>query len=258
MVHENHIAGVTVSAFVHLGAFFLVAAGMTSFHPSPERPYAVPLKLAMFQPPQPVVQLEPETEPVVEAVAEPVHEPEAVPVTKPASPKPRIKKRQRQPPPVETATVPEHPRKPMPKNPVQRKQVARKPAAEPELRRVPETQVATVERHAMEIEPTAEDPALIKRIEQEYRSKLQAAIEANKTYPRRARRLRQQGSVVVAFVVEKNGYIMDLEVASRSDSEILDTAALQTVQKVSGLFPLPEELNRAAWRFSIPINYYLR
>ncbi|MCP4983857.1 MAG: energy transducer TonB, partial [Gammaproteobacteria bacterium] len=70
-------------------------------------------------------------------------------------------------------------------------------------------------------------------------------------------RFRQQGSVSVAFKVQKNGRINDMRVASSSNSMILDKAALQTVQRVSTLFPLPEELNRAEWAFIIPINYNL-
>jgi protein TonB len=255
MAHENHIAGFAVSTLVHLGAVFFALAGMTAYHPSTERRQPVPLTLAMFQPPP-----EPVVESVVEPVAEPVTEPVAEPVAEPEPPKPVIEeiqvRQEEKPQPIEPRPRPVQ--KPVPETPVKKPEVARKPSAEPKPPPLPEVKTAVAESsEAIPLQPV-EDLALIRRIEHEYRARLQAAIEANKTYPRRARRLRQQGSVVVAFEVKKNGSIMNLEVASPSDSEILDTAALKTVQKVSGLFPLPDELNRTEWRFTIPINYYLR
>lgn len=234
MAHENHIAGFLVSTLVHLGILTFVLVGMTSVQPRIEKNSAIPLKLSMFQ-----ALPEPEAKP------EPVAEP----------PKPVIKKvRQAEPPP---APKPEPRLKARPR-PKPRQVVAHKPRVEPE----PAPKIETVADSVVQLTKIpaqpAPDPALIRRAENEYRAKLQAAIEAHKKYPRRARRLRQQGSVLVAFKVQKDGSIQNVEITSPSDSAILDRSAMDTVQKISGLFPLPEVLNRTEWAFSIPINYFLR
>jgi len=234
MVHENHIAGFLVSTAVHLGILTFVLVGMSSINPVIEKKQHVPLKLSMFQPPpEPVIIPEPIPRPVVKPVIEQV---------KVAEP----------PPPKPTPVVKPKPR-PKPRKPVVHKpRIKPKPVPVVEIASEPIVQVAKIP-----VQPTI-DPDLIERTENEYRTKLQAAIEAHKKYPRRARRLRQQGSVLVAFKVQKDGSIKNLEIASPSDSAILDKSAIDTVQKISGLFPLPEELNRTEWSFSIPINYFLR
>lgn len=234
MAHENHIAGFLVSTIVHLVIVTFALASITSVHPLTEKEQVIPLKLSMFQPqPEPMPQPDP-----IPALAQPVIE----------------QVRQEQPPPL-PVPKPEHRPRPKPKPKVAHKRrIAPKPQPLPTVTTAAKI-VTQIDKIVVQPAP---DPALIERTENEYREKLQAAIEAHKKYPRRARRLRQQGSVLIAFKVQKDGLIMNLKVASPSDSTILDQAAMETVQKISGLFPLPDELNRTEWAFTVPINYYLR
>ena len=235
MARENHIAGFLVSAFFHLGIVAFAWAGMTTVQSTLEKEQVVPLKLSMFQPP-PVPVVEPDPIPEPTPVVEQVQQEEPPPPPKP-KPKPKLKP------------------KPKPKP-----EIVHKPRVEPKPQLVPEIKMVTkpvIQVAKIPVQP-APDLALIERAENEYRAKLQAAIETQKKYPRRARRLRQQGSVLVAFKVQKDGSIKNIKVTSASDSTILDKAAMETVLKISGLYPLPEELNRTEWSFSIPINYFLR
>ena len=230
MAHEHHIAGFLVSASVHLGVLALIFTGVSSVKPVTER--ALPLKLSMFQPPP---------APVVEPAPEPIQ-----PIVK-------------QDKPVEPPPSPEPAPRPKPRP---KRKVAHKPVVKPVPKPPPAPKTSAVEDPVVTVAKIPVQPvpdlALIKRVENEYRAKLQAAIEAQKKYPRRARRLRHQGSVMVAFKVQKDGLIKGIRVTAPSDSSILDEAAMETVLKISGLFPLPEELQRTEWSFSIPINYYLR
>jgi protein TonB len=231
MARENHIAGFLVSTFFHLGIVAFAWAGMSTVQSTLKKEQIVPLKLSMFQPP-PVPVVEPEPIPEPTPVIEQVQQEEPPP---PPKPKPKLK--------------------PKPKP-----EIVHKPRVEPKPQPVPEIKTVTrpvIQVAKIPVQP-APDLALIERTENEYRAKLQAAIETQKKYPRRARRLRQQGSVLVAFKVKKDGSIKNITVTSASNSTILDKAAMETVLKISGLYPLPEELNRTEWSFSIPINYFLR
>lgn len=53
-------------------------------------------------------------------------------------------------------------------------------------------------------------------IKNEYLSKLRAEIEKNKIYPKRAKRLKQQGKVVVTFLLLKNGQIKNINLKNGS------------------------------------------
>ncbi|MEJ2466696.1 MAG: energy transducer TonB, partial [Candidatus Thiodiazotropha sp.] len=110
--------------------------------------------------------------------------------------------------------------------------------------------------------PSAVTPAvetgLIRRLEEEYKATLRQAIEANKIYPRRAVRLRQQGEVKIGFTILRDGSIEDVRIIHSSGSNLLDKATRNAVERINGQFPFPEELPRSQWKFTVPVNYALR
>ena len=106
--------------------------------------------------------------------------------------------------------------------------------------------------------PPPVDSGLIEHLEARYKARLKAAIEAHKRYPRRARRLGQQGQIIVRFVVDHNGVINAVEVVQSSGFKRLDQAAIETIRSISGQLPFPEEIPRKHWTFRIPITYRLR
>lgn len=61
-------------------------------------------------------------------------------------------------------------------------------------------------------------------------------IEAAKRYPKAARTMGVEGTVVVRFKLEPSGQVEEVEVAESSGSRILDRASLETVRDAS---PLP-------------------
>jgi TonB family protein len=61
--------------------------------------------------------------------------------------------------------------------------------------------------------------------------------------------------VQVRFRVLRDGSFDDLEVVVGSGSRLLDEAAMQTVNKVSGTVPFPRELPKQALMVSLPITY---
>jgi protein TonB len=98
---------------------------------------------------------------------------------------------------------------------------------------------------------------LLRQLEDNYKAALRRAIEANKRYPYRARRFRQEGTVVVGFTIQRDGAIKAVRILESSGNRLLDKAARATVEKVNGRFPFPENLQRKQWDFILPIQYSL-
>ncbi|MCK5877632.1 MAG: TonB family protein, partial [Candidatus Marithrix sp.] len=96
-----------------------------------------------------------------------------------------------------------------------------------------------------------------KEAERNYRKKLNRLIAQKKTYPRKAKRMGQQGVVRVSFVVLNNGKIRNIKITKSSGSRSLDKAAKKLIQKISGLLPFSKSIKRKQWQFHININYRL-
>ena len=92
-------------------------------------------------------------------------------------------------------------------------------------------------------------------IKNEYLSKLRAEIEKNKIYPKRAKRLKQQGKVVVTFLLSKNGQIKNINLKNGSSFKGLNKAALELLERIGKFEPIPKELEKNNWTIEIPINY---
>jgi protein TonB len=105
--------------------------------------------------------------------------------------------------------------------------------------------------------PAAATPGLIASIEQAYKTALQAEIARHRSYPLMARRLRQEGTVAVGFVVQADGRLTAIELLESSGHRLLDEAALAAVREVARFRPIPEELNRQDWPLSVPLNFRL-
>lgn len=105
--------------------------------------------------------------------------------------------------------------------------------------------------------PAAATAGLIASIEQAYKSALQAEIARHRSYPLMARRLRQEGTVAVGFVVQADGHLTAIELLESSGHRLLDEAALAAVREVARFRPIPEELDRQDWPLSVPLNFRL-
>jgi protein TonB len=98
----------------------------------------------------------------------------------------------------------------------------------------------------------------LNRITDHYQAALQSGIEANKRYPRRARRNRQQGRCTIGFTVLRNGTIRDIRIIHSSGHTSLDQASIRAVEATSGQYPFPDSIKRNEWAFTIPVQYQLR
>ena len=150
-------------------------------------------------------------------------------------------------PPASTDVPPVERRTP---EPAPRESIAeRSPAASTEVQ--PAASASTSPRTA------AATPGLIASIEQAYKTALQAEIARHRSYPLMARRLRQEGTVAVGFVVQADGRLTAIELLESSGHQLLDEAALAAVREVGRFRPIPEELDRLDWSLSVPLNFRL-
>ncbi|MSN97082.1 energy transducer TonB [Campylobacter sp. FMV-PI01] len=78
-----------------------------------------------------------------------------------------------------------------------------------------------------------------------------AHIKAHKNYPKIAKRLRQQGTVHVEFLLKSDGTTSGIKIVKSSGFQSLDEAALNTVKKASSKFPKPDK----DYILTVPIVY---
>lgn len=88
---------------------------------------------------------------------------------------------------------------------------------------------------------------------QEHLAKIVQLLKENLYYPRRARVMKEEGAVVVRFVLSIDATVGSIEVIS-SKSKILSRAAIKTIEDLSGKFPKPKQ----KLTLHVPIEYSLR
>jgi protein TonB len=99
--------------------------------------------------------------------------------------------------------------------------------------------------------------AQIAAVEATYLAEVHRAIEAARYYPRRARRMGLQGTVALRFEILSDGKIRQARVQESSGSRMLDTAALDILERVGRFAPLPEELDRLSLAIRLPMDFHL-
>ena len=217
----------------------------------------ISLTLAMFaESPQE------EPQPVVEPM-EPPPPPEAVEPPDPPSQTPQLQ--EKEPEPVLEPPPPEKPR-PKPRQKPKPRPVAKKvapPRSTPAKETVtpksqPTNPPRTVAPKATTPIPSKPVGAAAAQAKQDYLVALRRRIERKKYYPRASRRRGEEGKVIVSFVIQKNGELIDMAVARSSGIPRLDKAALETLRRISPFKPIPADLGRNRLALSIPISYNLR
>lgn len=81
-------------------------------------------------------------------------------------------------------------------------------------------------------------------------------IESLKQYPAEARVKHLEGRVLVRIVIQEDGRIVSATITKSSGHDILDLAAIETLQKSSPI-TLTQPLEKSSVTLQIPINYQL-
>ncbi|MCG2711144.1 MAG: energy transducer TonB [Candidatus Omnitrophica bacterium] len=91
-----------------------------------------------------------------------------------------------------------------------------------------------------------------------YQDMVKQAIESNRHYPIRAQRMRLEGVVDLAFVINSGGSSRDIRIIKSSGSKFLDAQALETIRKASPFMPLPEEISKDSVDIRVAIVFSLQ
>lgn len=108
----------------------------------------------------------------------------------------------------------------------------------------------------------SDKPEVDTHAKRRYLEQLRATIAhlARDHYPYRARRLGQQGTVTLRFILDAKGQIHNLSLLSSSGYHLLDNAAREIIEEQMRLQfqPFPPGLNLPRLEVTIPIRYQLR
>jgi len=93
---------------------------------------------------------------------------------------------------------------------------------------------------------------------QEWQKSIVLLISGAKTYPAKARSDKIEGEVQVRFTLDRYGALLSAEVAQSSGSDVLDRAAVQTVEKLEKMPTPPNYLTGQEFTLIIPLRYSFR
>lgn len=92
----------------------------------------------------------------------------------------------------------------------------------------------------------------------DYASILQAWLEDHKEYPRRARTRRQEGVVMLYFVMDRAGHVLEYRIDRSSGYDLLDREVEQMIRRAQPLPPLPADMTQARLELVVPVQFQLR
>lgn len=96
-----------------------------------------------------------------------------------------------------------------------------------------------------------------KGAERAYFAELSAKLARHKRYPSKARRLNEEGTVVLFIVVNRDGTVSESYITQSSGYPKLDDAVLKMLRKASPLPAFPDEMKQSKLSINIPIDFKL-
>lgn len=92
----------------------------------------------------------------------------------------------------------------------------------------------------------------------DYAATLLAWLERHKEYPRSARLRRQQGTVLLYFVMNREGKVLNQRIQQSSGYPNLDEAALAMLERAQPLPVMPDSINKETLELVVPVEFFLR
>ena len=216
----------------------------------PETPIEKPLVEHLTEesdfevPAHPEPKPEPEPEPAPEPEPEPIPEPEPEPEPEPVKPKPQPKpapKRVEKPKPVQKPAPAAAP------TPAPSLEAVEGPVAQAGQAGLADGREGGVGTGVSGTGSGASDGT------DRVLAELLAVIEANKTYPRRARQTGQQGEVLLAVEIGPDGRVASVSIRKKHASALLNRAALKAAEPLEGR---PTKLSKAV-TIVVPVRFEL-
>ena len=91
-----------------------------------------------------------------------------------------------------------------------------------------------------------------------YMGRVASRLQRQKRYPKAAKRKKIQGTVVVSFIIRRNGSVAGVRIARRSGHGMLDQEVLAMVRRASPFPPIPANAGRSTITVTVPISFRAR
>jgi protein TonB len=168
---------------------------------------------------------------------------------------------QEAPPPEPEIVEPPPPETPVVAAPIERP----KPPPKPDVKRVekkPPAPRTTAPARAQREAPAAAAPRVSGAASAsemaDWRSTVSAHLQRYKQYPSAARTQREEGVVVVAFSVDRNGHVLSQHITRSSGLADLDQEVLAMLRRAQPLPAFPPSMTQSRVDLTVPIRFSLR
>lgn len=88
-----------------------------------------------------------------------------------------------------------------------------------------------------------------------YAGQIGQLIQKNLHYPLSARKLGQQGTVLMNITIAKDGNILKYEIKEKSHYQAFNTSSLDTIRRLGKFPPIPKEIGLEVYDVIIPVKY---
>lgn len=99
------------------------------------------------------------------------------------------------------------------------------------------------------------DSARIDALRQGYLRSLPPLIRPHQRYPLAAQRAGREGTVIVRFVLERDGRLRETAILQSSGDALLDQAAATAIERVRRFPPFPAELPEESLPIELPVRF---
>nr|WP_316629375.1 TonB family protein [uncultured Brevundimonas sp.] len=151
--------------------------------------------------------------------------------------------------------------RPIPRPPVQMRVQAEAPEAvnipvAPPVPRAAERQTPAPATTAPVSRPAPPAPSA-STSPQDWKTRVLAHLDSKKRYPPAARRLRQEGVVLIRFTMDRSGRVLTSRIERGSGRPLLDREALAMLQRAQPLPPPPDDVPGSQLDVVAPIEFFL-
>jgi periplasmic protein TonB len=105
---------------------------------------------------------------------------------------------------------------------------------------------------------TVHEVASAPRIDPSWQSLLLRRLQEFKSYPARARSRNEQGVVMLAFSIDRNGHVISRHIVHGSGYPDLDAEVLELVERAQPMPAFPPSMTEAQLDLTVPIRFSLR
>lgn len=210
----------------------------------PEPAKDTPPKPAPEPEPEPEPKPEPEPQPEPEPIPEPEPEPEPTPEPEPV-PEPEPEPEPQPEPQPEPEPTPE----PQPEQTAPAEQVEQGPPAEAAGQEADDQD----SQNAVALQNAGNSADV-----DSYLSRLSRHLARYYEYPRRARRLGQEGTPVIVFEFSRDGTLVGHSLRDSSGHRLLDEAAQEMLTQAAPLPEVPDTMTGRTFTYALPVRFSLR